>query len=93
MGDKRALAWKVMTVVAGVGAGKAAEQVMRAIWQKVTGTEAPLEPADRRQPLLQVLAFALGVGALAGVTRALANRTAAIAWEVALGDTPPVIED
>ena len=92
MGDKKAVAWKIVTVVAGIVAGKAAEQVMRAIWQKGTGVEAPVEPADRRQPLLQVLAFALGVGALAGVTRALANRSAAIAWETATGEKPPGVD-
>ena len=93
MGDKKALAWKIVTVVAGIIAGKAAEQVMGSVWQKVTGAAPPAEPADRRQPLFQVLAFGLGVGALAGITRVLANRTVAVAWETALHETPPGVGD
>lgn len=89
MTDKKTVMWKLLTVVAALAAGEAAEKAIGKLWKGATGSPAPDDAADRRQPLLQVLAYALAVGAVASVARALANRSAAVAWEAAMDEAPP----
>jgi len=92
MRDNRVWLWRVANLGLALLAGKAAQRAMGVVWARATGTAAPLDPTDRRQELLPVLAFGLGAGALAGVLRAIAHRNAAFVWEAIYEERPPGVD-
>ncbi len=87
--DRRALAWKVLTLVCGAAAGLAADRVLTAVWETWSSREAPTNPADRSTSWSAALSWAVASGVGVGVARLVAKRSAAAVWEVALDEAPP----
>jgi hypothetical protein len=66
-----------------------ARKLVSTAWRLGTGEELPPEDDDRAVGLSQAVTWAAGVGAAAGVARVLSRRSAATAWEKAVGEPPP----
>jgi hypothetical protein len=88
--NARALGWKAVSLISGAAAGMAAERIMSAVWKLVAPTPPPPDDADRSIPWAQAVAWGAAVGVGAGVARVVAHRSAAVAWEAATSEPPPV---
>jgi hypothetical protein len=87
--DKKAVAWKIITLVCGTATGLATDRVLALVWEKSFSREAPTNPADRRTSWPAALSWAVATGVGVGVARVVANRSAAAVWEVAINEAPP----
>lgn len=81
--------WKVFSATAGLGAGFAATQATGLIWRAATGHNAPKNAADPRVSWGEAIAWAIASGALAELTRVLANRAVTQYWVNSTGGLPP----
>lgn len=88
---KKQLIWK------GISAGAAAvsvvvtQRLMTIMWRKVRGTPPPEGPADRRVALGPALTWAVAMGIGVAVSRMIAVRLSARAWEAATHEAPPEV--
>lgn len=80
--------WNGVASASAIGAVMATKPLVEKIWKAVARREAPGNPAHRDVSWGEALAWALVTGALVGVIRLLAQRTAASAWAKATGDYP-----
>ncbi len=87
--DRRAVAWKFLTLACGTAAGLAADRVLTAVWERCASRDAPTNPADRSTSWPTALSWAVATGVGVGVARLVANRAAAAVWEVATDEAPP----
>ena len=87
--DKKAVAWKVLTLVCGTAAGLATDRVLAVVWEKSFSRKAPTNTADRRTSWPTALSWAVATGVGVGVARLVANRSAAVVWEAAMDEAPP----
>ena len=81
--------WKATSTVAAGGAGLAARKLLTSLSDR----DAPPNPADRRVAWSEALLWAIGTAVVVAITRTVAQRAAAAAWEAATGAAPPGIED
>jgi hypothetical protein len=81
--------WKALAMLASVGAAIAARNAASAAWEKRTGHEPPMNPADPETDWSEAIAWTLVTGALVGVARLVARRGAAKVWEKVEGELPP----
>jgi hypothetical protein len=86
----RAWGWKVISLATGAAAGVAAERIVTAVWKVAAPGPPPADDADRRTPWVQALLWGAAVGLGAGVARVVAHRSAAVAWEAATNEPPPL---
>lgn len=84
-----ALAWRGLTLGAGVLAATVARRLVGAIWSRFTDADEPSDPADRTTTWTAALQWAIASGVGVGVARVVAQRAAARAWETATGSQPP----
>lgn len=70
------IGWKLVSTVAGIGAGIAANQVLNKGWQVATGHNPP-EEDDYSVSIVEIVVFAAVSGAVIGLARQLATRQAA----------------
>ena len=88
---KKRLIWK------GISAGAAAvsvvvtQRLMTTMWRKVRGTPPPEGPADPRIALGPALTWAVAMGIGVAVSRMIAVRLSARAWEAATHEAPPEV--
>jgi hypothetical protein len=88
--NARAWGWKAVSLASGAAAGMAAERIVSVVWKLVAPTPPPPDDADRSIPWAQAVAWGAAVGLGAGVARVVAHRSAAVAWEAATSEPPPV---
>ena len=83
--------WNGVASGAAIGAVMATKPLVERVWKLVARREAPGNPAHQDVSWGEALAWALVTGALVGVIRLLAQRTAASAWARATGDYPEAL--
>ncbi len=86
---KKRLLWR------GISAGAAAvsvvvtQRLIGAMWRKVRGTPPPEGPADRGVAWGPALTWAVAMGIGVAVSRLIAVRLSARAWEATTHEAPP----
>jgi hypothetical protein len=86
------LVWKILSILAGIGAAQIARRGLVIGWRKVRHDDPPLNPISRDTSWPEAIAFAAVSGTAYGVARMLAQRGAAGAWTKQLGAPPPGVE-
>ena len=89
MPEGKKLAWKAISYGAGALAALVTQRLLEKGWKLLRHASAPPVPADRRSSWAEALSWAVATGVGVGVTRLLAIRTAAVAWEAATHEPPP----
>ncbi|GAA4663262.1 DUF4235 domain-containing protein [Kineococcus glutinatus] len=84
-----AMVWKLLGTGAAVGAGAAANTVMKRSWKLATGSNPPDNPEDPDVGWKEAVAWALVSGAVIGLARLLAERQAAAYYRKSVGAPPP----
>jgi hypothetical protein len=87
------LIWQLIGTVAGLVAGSLTRRLMIAIWHRSSGHDPPTNPASPRTTWAEALIYAIASGVGIAVTRLVAQRGAAAAWEKATGELPPGLEE
>ncbi len=83
------LAWK------GISAGAAAlsvivtRRVLTLAWERLEGEKPPTDPVDRKVTWRAALTWAVAMGVGLAVSRVVAVRLSARAWEAATHEAPP----
>lgn len=90
--ERDAMVWKAVALGAGAAAGFGVNQVLGMAWRKVTDEPPPVDAADRTVGWKPAVVWAVTTGALMGVARLLAARSAARVWELATDAPPPISE-
>lgn len=90
MGKAEQKAFNAMSAVAAVVAGLAARKMVKAAWQKKYHEEPPENPANRDTAWREALMWSAATGAVIGITRMVARRSTATAWERVTGHEAPV---
>ena len=88
-----AMTWKVLGTGSAVLSGIAAKKIVSTIWRKGTGEEPPANPESPDTTWAEALAWAIFSGALVGVARMLAARTAASFYRKSSGHLPKGLQD
>lgn len=80
--------WNAVASGAAIGGVVLAKPVLERIWRLVTGAEPPGNPAADEVAWRDALLWAVVTGAVVGIIRLVAQRTAAGAWQKARGEYP-----
>lgn len=83
-------AWTALAMGSAILAGIAVRGVLKSAWQGTTGAPPPTNPAHPDTGWKEGLAWTAAIGAAVGVSRLLARRGAAAAWELAREERPPL---
>ena len=81
--------WNAVASVVAVGADVASKPVLVRGRQLVTGSEPPGNPAHEDVSWRDAVLWAVITGAVVGLVRLLAQRSAAGAWQKSQGHYPP----
>lgn len=84
------LAVKVGTLAATFAAGWVAQKVIKMIWEKATGNDAPIDVDADDIPIVQAVTFAAVTGGVAVLARRLARQGVAKAVDRRAQDTSVV---
>jgi hypothetical protein len=84
--------WKVVGILAGLLAAKASKAALDLTWRKTKGGDPPRNPAAPGTTWTEA-AWAVASGVAMGLSRLLATRAAAQAWQKATGSLPPGVEE
>jgi hypothetical protein len=87
------LIWQMVGAVAGLIAGSLTRKLMTAIWQRSSGHDPPTNPAAPGTTWKEALTYTVASGVAIAVTRLVAQRGAAAAWQAATGELPPGLEE
>jgi hypothetical protein len=82
--------WTGIAVGSAILAGVAVRSALKTAWRQTTGEPPPLNPAHPDTSWKQGLLWTAALGAAVGVSRMLARRGAAAAWELAREQAPPL---
>jgi hypothetical protein len=85
--------WKVVGILAGLLAAKASKAALDLTWRKTKGGDPPRNPAAPGTTWTEAAAWAVASGVAMGLSRLLATRAAAQAWQKATGSLPPGVEE
>ena len=80
--------WNTVASAAAVGAVVATKPLIERCWQMVTGAEPPGNPAHEEVSWRDAMLWAVVTGAVVGLIRLVAQRSAAGAWHKASGHYP-----
>jgi hypothetical protein len=88
------MAWKVVSMGAGVGAGFVTRRIVQALWGRFGDDSggAPPTPTDRRVPWVQAVQWTVVTSVAVGVARLVSQRVAAAGWQAATGEPPPTAD-
>lgn len=85
--------WKLVGVLTGLLAARAARKALNSGWRRTTGGDPPVNPASPRTTWGEALGWAAASGIAIGVSRMVADRVAAAGWQKATGSLPPGLEE
>lgn len=83
--------WNATASAVAVGAVAASKPVIERTWRLVTGAEPPGNPADAEVAWKDAILWAVITGAVIGLVRLIAQRSAAGAWNKARGHYPATL--
>lgn len=85
--------WEAFAFVSGAAAAAACRKAMTSLWRVSRHQDPPENPASRGVGWRDALIWSISLGVGAGVSRLVAARGAAAAWQVATGSRPPGLDD
>lgn len=88
-----AVMWKVVGVVAALGAARVADRLLDKGWAKFKGGEPPRNSADPQTNWSEALLWAVASGAVIGLAKMFGARGAAQLWVRRYGQLPPGIDE
>jgi hypothetical protein len=91
-GVKRRL-WEMLAFASGAAAAAACRRAMMALWRVSRHEDPPENPASRGVGWRDALIWSISLGVGAAVSRLVAQRGAAAAWQAATGSQPPGLDD
>lgn len=83
-------AWAAFAAGAAMLGGVAVRQGLQQAWKLVKHEDPPLDPSASDVPWRDAIIWTVATGALVGLGRLVARRSAAAGWERLTGGTPPV---
>jgi len=92
LGVQRRL-WEGFAFVSGAAAAAACRRAMTSLWRVSRHQDPPENPASRGVGWRDALIWSISLGVGAGVSRLVAARGAAAAWQAATGSRPPGLDD
>lgn len=84
------LLWRGVALASGVASAVAVRQAAVALWRTTRHEDPPKHPGVRDVRWRDALIWTVSVAIGAAVARVVAERTAAAAWKMATGSSPPV---
>lgn len=87
------LKWLALAAGSALVASFATRNLLRAGWRAFTDDDPPLNPASPDTEWSEAVTWTVAAGLAAGVTRLVARRGAAAAWESATGSRPPALNE
>lgn len=81
--------WKGLSAGAAAISVVVTHRLIAAVWRKVSGAQPPEGPADRRVTWGAALTWAVAMGIGVAVSRLVAVRLFARAWQAATHEAPP----
>lgn len=85
-------AWQIVALGTAALAGVAARNIMQQGWKLARRDDPPENPAARSVTWADALLWTAGTGVVVGVTRMLAERSAAAGWKRLRGRYPPGLD-
>lgn len=85
------MTWKLLSLGAALAASAVARKVTDGTWKFVSGGDSPTNPEDPDIEWKEAVAFALVSGAIIGLSRMLANRSAARVYTKSTGHLPEAL--
>jgi Protein of unknown function (DUF4235) len=83
--------WNGVASAAAVAAVVATKPFIERAWRMIVGSEPPGNPADEEVSWRDAILWAVVTGAVVGVIRLVAQRSAAGAWQKARGHYPATL--
>lgn len=93
LSGQHATEWKLLATVSGVLAARTVARLLEAGWAATHGGNPPRNPASKTTSWGEAVVWSGLAGAVMGITRMVATRVAAGAWERRTGSLPPGLED
>ena len=88
---KKRLLWRGLSTGTAAVSVVVTHRLLAIVWRKVHGTPPPEGPADRRVTWGAALTWAAAMGIGVAVSRLIAVRLSARAWEAATHEAPPEV--
>lgn len=85
--------WKLVGILTGLAAARAARTVLDRTWARTKGGEPPRNPAAPGTTWAEAASWAVASGIALGLARLVATKTAASAWRKGTGHLPPGLEE
>lgn len=85
--------WDFIAFASGAAAGTAFRWGMTAVWRASRHEDPPANPASRGVRWRDALVWSVSLAVGAAVSRVVAQRGAAAAWQAATGARPPGLDD
>jgi hypothetical protein len=85
--------WDVVAFASGAAAAAAFRWGMTAVWRASRHGDPPANPASRGVRWRDALVWSVSLAVGAAVSRVVAQRGAAAAWQAATGARPPGLDD
>jgi Protein of unknown function (DUF4235) len=92
LGVQRRL-WEMFAFASGAAAAAVCRRGMTALWRVRRHQDPPENPASRGVRWRDALIWSISLGVGAAVSRLVAQRGAAAAWQAATGSQPPGLDD
>jgi hypothetical protein len=92
LGVQRRL-WEMLAFASGAAAAAACRRGMKVLWRVSRDQDPPENPAARGVRWRDALIWSISLGVGAAVSRLVAQRGAAAAWQAATGSQPPGLDD
>jgi hypothetical protein len=90
MRNPKELAWNGIAIASGTLAAAVVRRAAVTTWRSTKHVDPPENPAARDVGWTDALVWAIAVAVGAAVARVVAQKGAAVAWEHATGDPPPL---
>lgn len=85
--------WNAVASGAAIGAVVASRPVVERSWRAIAGSDPPGNPAHEDVAWRDAIMWAVITGAIVGLLRLLAQRTAAGAWQKVRGEYPRALAE
>jgi hypothetical protein len=85
--------WELVAFASGAAAAAACRSGMTALWRMRRDHDPPDNPAARGVRWRDALIWSISLGVGASVSRLVAQRGAAAAWQAATGSQPPGLDE
>jgi len=87
--SRKQLAWKGLSAAVAALSVIATRRILALLWERLEGNKPPTDPGNRKVTWRAAMTWAIAVGVGVAVSRVVAVRLSARAWEAATHEAPP----